>query len=123
MKKPRQMNNLIIATTLFAIGQIISWFNSYLQFMYPWFRDNIVLLTILLSVPGTLCFVYGMRYAYEFFQSGWAPRFYVFSLSFLIYPVLFSYFMNESFFTTKNLLCSLLAFLIILIQWSGNGKN
>lgn len=117
------MNNLIIATTLFAIGQIISWFNSYLQFMYPWCRDNIVLLTILLSVPGTLCFVYGMRYAYEFFQSGWAPRFYVFSLSFLIYPVLFSYFMNESFFTTKNLLCSLLAFLIILIQWSGNGKN
>lgn len=110
------MINILIATVLFIIGQFVSWFVSYGQFVSEWIKENTFVLTCLLSIPGTLCFVYGMRYAYEFFQNGWGPRFYVFALSFLVYPFLFSYFLNEDFFTIKNVLCTILAFAIILIQ-------
>ena len=110
------MFNLIIATILFTIGQFFSWFTSYSQFLWKWAEENTLLLTLILSVPGTLCFVYGMKYAYRFFETGWGPRFYVFALSFMIYPFMLSYFMKESFLTTKNILCTILAFAIIIIQ-------
>ena len=110
------MYNLFISTLLFGIGLIITWFTSYSQFISEWAKQNTLLLTCLLAIPGTLCFVYGIRYAFLFFNNGWGPRFYVFSLSFLVYPFLFSYFLNEPFLTLKNILCTVLAFAIILIQ-------
>ena len=112
------MYKLFLATVVFVIGLIITWFTSYSQFISDWARENTLLLTCLLAIPGTLCFVYGIRYAFEFFNNGWGPRFYVFSLSFLVYPFLFSYFLNEPFLTLKNVLCTVLAFAIILIPVS-----
>jgi len=47
---------------------------------------------------------------------GWGPRFYIFSLSFVVMPVLFWHFMGESFFTTKNMVSVALATAIIYIQ-------
>jgi len=98
------------------MGQVFSWFTSYGQFISEWAKNNVVLLACLLSTPGTLLFVYGMRYSFEYFGNGWGPRFLAFALSFLVYPFMFSYFMKESFLTTKNILCTILAFAIIIIQ-------
>ena len=110
------MRNLLIATILFFIGLVVTWFTSYSQFIFDWARANALLLTCLLAIPGTLCFVYGIRFAFDFFNNGWGPRFYVFSLSFLVYPFLFSYYLNEPFLTMKNILCTILAFAIIFLQ-------
>ena len=110
------MRSLLIATIFFSIGLVVTWFTSYSQFIFEWAKANTFLLTCLLAIPGTLCFVYGIRYAFDFFNNGWGPRFYVFSLSFLVYPFLFSYFLNEPFLTLKNILCTVLAFAIILLQ-------
>ena len=109
-------DKLIIATCLFAIGQTINWFTSYSQFVWEWARENTFWIAICTAIPSTLCFIYGLRFAYEFFQSGWAPRFYIFAISFVIMPVFFWYFMNESFFTVKNMISVALATAIIFIQ-------
>jgi len=110
------INKLLIATALFIIGQTITWFSSYSQFVWEWARENTIWIAVVSAIPSALCFIYGLRYAYEFFQSGWAPRFYIFSLSFVVMPVLFWHFMGEAFFTTKNIMSVALATAIIYIQ-------
>jgi len=107
---------LAIATLLFVLGQGITWFSSYSQFVWKWARDHTFFIAIFTAIPSALCFIYGLRFAYEYFQSGWAPRFYIFALSFVIMPILFWYFMGEKFFTTKNMLSVALAVGIIYIQ-------
>jgi hypothetical protein len=109
-------DKLAIATALFILGQGMTWFSSYSQFVWDWARDNTLIITTLTAIPSALCFVYGLRYAYEFFQSGWAPRFYIFALSFTVMPILFWYFMDEKFFTPKNMISVALATAIIYIQ-------
>jgi hypothetical protein len=109
-------DKLAIATCLFILGQGITWFSSYSQFVWDWAREHTLWIAICTAIPSALCFIYGLRYAYEFFQSGWAPRFYIFALSFVIMPVLFWYFMGEKFFTPKNMASVALATAIIYIQ-------
>lgn len=109
-------NNLAIATVLFIIGQGITWFSSYSQFFWEWAKEHTFLIAVTTAIPSALCFIYGLKYAYRYFQNGWAPRFYIFSLSFLVMPFLFWYFMGERFFTTKNILSFVLASGIIYIQ-------
>lgn len=104
------------ATFLFVIGQVISWSASYAQFVWEWVRNNILVFSLMTAIPASLCFTYGVRMAYEFFGNGWAPRFYVFGISFLVYPALFSYFMNEPFFSYKNAICLVLAIAIMVVQ-------
>ena len=106
----------MIATLLFVLGQTITWFSSYSQFVWGWAAARPALFGVIMAIPAALCFIYGIRYAYEFFQNGWGPRFYVFSLSFVVMPALFRYFMNESFFTFKNIASTILAFAIVYIQ-------
>ena len=108
--------SLAIATILFIVGQTITWFSSYGQFMSEWLKENPILIALITAIPAQLCFIYGVRYAYDFFSSGWGPRFYIFSLSFVVMPVLFWHFMDESFFTAKNVISTLLAIGIVFIQ-------
>jgi hypothetical protein len=109
-------DKLALATALFVLGQIITWFSSYSQFVWQWAADRPVVIAAITAIPAALCFIYGLKYAYSFFDSGWGPRFYIFSLSFIVMPVLFWYFMNESFFTIKNMASVFLATIIIFIQ-------
>ena len=109
-------DKIAIATALFVLGQTITWFSSYSQFVWQWAADRPILIASITAIPASLCFIYGLKYAYTFFDSGWGPRFYIFSLSFVVMPVLFWYFMNESFFTIKNMVSVFLATIIIYIQ-------
>ncbi len=109
-------DKLAYATILFIIGQCITWFSSYSQFVWDWAARHPLFIAVSTAVPAALCFIYGMKHAYSFFESGWGPRFYVFSLSFLVFPTLFNYFMNESFFSTKNMICVALAIAIMVVQ-------
>ena len=46
----------------------------------------------------------------------WTSRFVAFSLSYLTFPLMTWWYLGESMFTTKTLVCSILAFLIITTQ-------
>lgn len=109
-------DKLAIATFLFVFGQCITWFSSYSQFVWQWAADRPLTIAIITAIPAALCFIFGVKYAYEYFQNGWGPRFYIFSLSFLVMPALFWYFMGETFFTFKNIASTILAFAIVFIQ-------
>ncbi len=46
----------------------------------------------------------------------WGPRLLIFGMSYLTFPLLTWYYMNESMFTPKTLVCVILSFAIVAIQ-------
>jgi hypothetical protein len=109
-------SKLALALALFALGQMLAWFQINSQFVWKWWSDKPVITLLLYAVPTGLCFWYGMKLAYAEMNEIWGPRFLVFSVSYLTFPLLTWYFLNESMFTTKTMICVVLSFVIMGIQ-------
>jgi hypothetical protein len=109
-------SNLLFACSLFALGQTMAWFQINSQFVWDWWRDKPVLAVALFGFPVGLCFLYGVRIAYEEMGQIWGPRFLIFSMSYLTFPLLTWYFMDESMFTAKTMTCVFLSFMIVAVQ-------
>jgi hypothetical protein len=109
-------HKLFLACLLFAAGQTMGWFQLNSQFAWEWWKDKPLTSVLLYSIPTGICFWYGIRIAYEEMGEVWGPRFLIFSMSYLTFPILTWYFLNESMFTTKTMVCVLLSFVIVAIQ-------
>ena len=109
-------HKLFLACLLFAAGQTMGWFNLNSQFVWEWWKDKPLAAVFLYSVPAGICFWYGIRLAYEDMGEVWGPRFLIFSMSYLTFPILTWYFLNESMFTIKTMVCVLLSFAIVAVQ-------
>jgi hypothetical protein len=72
---------------------------------------------LLYGIPTGFCFLYGVRLAYEEMgQQVWGPRFLIFSMSYLTFPLLTWYFLGESMFTAKTMVCVALSMMIVAVQ-------
>jgi len=107
---------LLFACLLFAVGQGFGWFHLNSQFVWEWWKDRPFAALFAFSLPAGLCFWLGMKIAYAEMGEVWGPRFLIFCLSYLTFPVLTWYYLNESMFTPKTMVCVTLAFAIALIQ-------
>ena len=107
---------LLSACALFMIGQGLGWFQLNSQFVWKWWEGRPFLPLILFSIPAGLCFWYGMQLAYAEMGEIWGPRFLIFAVSYVTFPALTWYFLNESMFTAKTLTCVSLSFVIMAIQ-------
>ena len=92
------MYNILFACFLFALGQTLGWFQLNAQFVWDWWKDKPILSATLFSIPTGICFWYGI------------------TMSYLTFPVLTWYFLNESMFTAKTMVCVFLSFLIVSVQ-------
>ena len=109
-------SKLLMACALFAIGQTFGWFHLNSQFVWEWWKDKPFLALFAFSLPAGLCFWVGIQMAYAEMGEVWGPRFLIFALSYLTFPFLTWYFLQESMFTAKTMTCVALAFVIALIQ-------
>ena len=109
-------SKLWLALSLFALGQTMAWFQINSQFVWEWWRTKPILAVAVYGLPTGLCFLYGVRFAYEEMGQVWGPRFLIFSMSYLTFPILTWYFLNESMFTTKTMICVFLSMLIVAVQ-------
>jgi len=107
---------MALALTLFAVGQTMAWFQLNSQFVWDWWRDRPLLAVLLYGIPTGLCFFYGVRIAYAEIGQIWGARFLVFSMSYITFPILTWYFMNESMFTAKTMTCVFLSMMIVGVQ-------
>ena len=107
---------MIIAIALFATGQCLVWFQINSQFVWDWWADKPWRGAIIYSIPAGLCFLYGVKLTYEVMNEVWGPRFLIFGMSYFTFPILTWYFLNESMFTTKTMICVILSFIIVGIQ-------
>ncbi len=107
---------MVLACSLFALGQMLAWFQINSQFVWDWWADKPILTVAIYSIPASLCFWYGVRIAYSEMNEIWGPRFLIFGLSYVTFPFLTWYFLHESPFTPRTMMCVLLSFVIIGIQ-------
>ena len=108
---------MAFACSLLAIGQMLAWFQINSQFVWEWWATRPFLAVALYAIPTALCFWYGVRIAYSEMNEIWGPRFLMFGLSYVTFPLLTWYFLNESMFTPKTLVCVFLSFIIIAVQF------
>lgn len=110
MNKP-----IIIAVILFILGNTLAWFQANSQFLWKWWYDHPFLTIFMYSIPTSMAFYFGWRYAVEATGSLWSARMLGFGVSTIIFGAI-SYLLKGEGITTKTAVCLLLSIAIILIQ-------
>ena len=109
-------SKLLLGVMLFACLHVLVWFTVNLQFVKGDISSKSLQISILLSIPATLCAYFASRYTYEALHSAWSVRFISFGVSYLIFPILTWRILSESMLTPKTLICILLSIIIVLVQ-------
>jgi hypothetical protein len=86
------------------------------RWVWKWWDGRPILAVLVFGIPAGLSFWYATKVAFLAMDEVWGPRFLGFCMSYVTFPILAWYLMNESMLTTKTLLCILLSFCIISIQ-------
>ena len=108
--------HFLLGIFYFFAGQVLVWYQSNSQFVWEWWKDKPVLTALIYSIPISMFFWYGTKYIYASTSELWTARLLGFGMSYMTFPIMTYYYLNESMFTTKTLLCTALAAAIILIQ-------
>ena len=109
------MKNLVFGISLFFTAQLLVWFQTNGQFIWPFFKKNPVLIAIGGSVAGYL-FIIGTKYIAEYYGGlVWPGRFIGFSAGIVSFTFLTWYFLGEGI-NLKTAVSLLLAICLILIQ-------
>jgi len=109
------MNYLFISILLIVLGQCVTYFQSQGQFLWPWFREN-PLIVALLGVPASLLFIYFAKYnALAFGGQVWPGRVIQFCIGTIVFAAMSSLVMGEQI-SMKTTVCLALSVLILGIQ-------
>lgn len=109
------MKNILLGVIFITLAQIFAWFQQFAQMKWPWFKDNLWTLVLILGIPTSYLFIWGAQYLYSDMPSVWSVRLTQFSIGMFVVLGLAYFIMGESL-TLKNLICVILATIIILIQ-------
>jgi hypothetical protein len=109
-------SNLFNACALFAAAQTFVWFQLYSQYIWGWWEGKAFIAAIIYGIPASMCFWHGTRLAMLATNEAWSSRLLGFGMSYLTFPLLTWWFLNETMFTHKTMLCVALSVCIVLIQ-------
>ena len=107
---------MLYAIACFILGHTLGWYTHNLQFVNDYWKDKVLLPTVIFGIPALLAFWYGTKFAMEAVPELWTARFVAAVFSYLTFPLMTWYYLGESMFTVKTMSCVLLAFCILLIQ-------
>ena len=107
---------IILGISLFIVAQILSWFATNSQLVWKWWEDKPIFSACVFAIPIGLAFWYGTRFIYGATEQLWTARFLGFGASYLTFPILTYFLLNESMFTAKTIICTMLAIIIMCIQ-------
>ncbi|MAI58233.1 MAG: hypothetical protein CML56_04535 [Rhodobacteraceae bacterium] len=107
---------LFAGICLYILGHVLAWFQLNSQFVWDWAKTTPMLSVLVYSIPVGICFLYGTKFCVEETGALWSSRFLAFAASYMAFPVMTWYFLNESMFTTKTMICIALSICIVMIQ-------
>jgi len=109
---------MIKALIAYMMGSSLVFFQHNLQFINDYFKDKSHFLILTLSIPISYLYLYSWTYfVNQNNGSVWSARFIFFGLSYFVYPIMSYVFMNETPFTVKTALCTLLSVMILVVQY------
>ena len=110
------MNKLTLSIILFLFGQVLIWFQTNGQFLWKWFKENPLILSVVGGSIVSYAFIYATKFAYEHFDGLlWPGRFLGFALGISSYAILTWWFMGEGI-SAKTFVSLILSAVIISIQ-------
>ncbi len=111
------MIKIIFGAVLFAVAQILAWFQSNSGILGGKFTENFLYIALLCGPIVSVLFAYGTKVMYEEVDSLWAIRFLTFGIGYLVFIPLTWYFLGEETFTIKNILSFCLCVALIAVQF------
>ena len=109
------MNNIVIALLLFTLGQAMIWFQTNGQFVWPWAKEN-PLLMALIGFPISYILIIATKYVVAGFDGLlWPGRLVGFGSGMIVMAVLTWYFLGEGL-NTKTLASLLIATGLVCMQ-------
>jgi len=106
---------LLLGISFFIVGQVFVYYQLNGQFIWPWFKRNPLLLS-LLGIPVSLIFIIATKYTVTAFDGTmWPQRFIGFASGIFIYAWGTSYYFNQPI-DVKTMISLGLAFLLIGVQ-------
>jgi len=106
---------LILCIVLFSTVQLITWFQLNGQFVWPWFKNN-MLLVCLMGIPISWFYIEATRYGFIAFEGVlWPGRLLGFATGIFSFAICTSIFMGEGL-NTKTLVSLALATALTFIQ-------
>ena len=110
------MRNLIYGVILFVIAQSIIWVQTNGQFVWPWFKKNPLLVSLMGGTLISYIFIKGTWLVAEHFEGQlWPGRFIGQASGILIFAFMTWFFLNEGI-NTKTTISLILAAILIGIQ-------
>ena len=90
------MQKLLLTILLFVSAQTLIWFQTNGQFLWKWFANNPLILSLVGGTTVSYAFILATKFAYEHFDGLlWPGRFLGFALGISSYAILTWYFMGE----------------------------
>ena len=106
---------LILCATLFLFVQILTWFQLNGQFVWPWFKNNILLLC-LFGLPISWLYIEATRLGFIAFEGViWPGRLLGFAAGIFTFAICANVFMGEGL-STKTIVSLVLATALVCIQ-------
>ena len=110
------MRGLIAGVALYLIGQSLIWIQTNGQFVWPWFKKNPFLISLMGGTLISYMFIHATNYLAAHFDGQlWPGRFIGQALGIVTFSSLTFLFLGEGI-TTKTAVCLILAMCIIAIQ-------
>ena len=104
-----------ILLLLFLALHIAAWYGSNLQLVAD-DQSNMLLYSILLGIPTSIFAFYATKIGHAEYDSLWTVRLLGFGSSYLVFPIMTYFYLHETPFNTKTVICIVLSFLIIGVQ-------
>lgn len=107
---------LFYGVLLFTLGQIIVWFQSNGQFMWPWFKKHTLIVAMIGGTLASYVLIKATNLIYQHYGGLiWPGRFIGFSIGMVVFSYLTWQMMNEGI-NTKTMVSIFLSFVLICVQ-------
>lgn len=107
---------LFYAFALFLLGQGLIWIQTNGQFIWPWFKSNPLIISIIGGTVISYIFINATKFAVDYFDGlFWPGRFLGFASGILVFAILTWLFMGEGI-SLKTGVSLLLATALIAVQ-------
>jgi hypothetical protein len=110
-----KLTALFLCIGTYLLAQIITWFQLNGQFVWPWFKENPLILC-LFGIPVSYIFIEATRLSFIAFDGViWPGRLVGFAMGILTFTIFASVFMGEGL-TPKTITSLILATVLTCIQ-------